>query len=258
MTYALSQALTDLKRDTLWNGAAVSTEPMVGTVNGSNQIFRTVSSPIDEDTLQVFNSSLTQLTSGVDYTLSSAATGTVVMTSAPVATVYASYTATELTTTDLNNLILSGFDEMESRYPRGYYLYDTGGGALVISSSSSTETDPDLGNGLSFSESKAEIGFFLLCCRYRVAMAMWERAAAGAVSYREERMGGLMVDTTKTPDGWKKLADVLDGRIEEYVTNVMQSPGTIIAAPRSDVGRRFDWWTNNDQERGLTRYGKRT
>jgi hypothetical protein len=250
--YALSTALTELKRSDLWNEASVSYEPLVGMVDGDNRVFNTAHAPIAS--LTVYDNELNLLALTTDYTVPSYVSGTVVFVVPLSAPAFASYTVQELTDTQLTNLLRDGLDEMELRWNRGLWFYGNGDSADVISSSSAAALDPATGNS-TFSTSRTQIALYLRCCEYRMALALQRRAANKAITYREERAGGLLVDTSKTPQAWELVLVRLNDDIQKAIVAAQDETavaGYYIPGTKSDDWvDNFDWWEDSKQERGL-------
>jgi hypothetical protein len=124
---------------------------------------------------------------------------------APGEQLYADYSIQQVSDSGLTVLCKRGFNEMETRIPRGFVLFETGS-EFYISSSPNEIVDPTTG-GRTFSASPIQVDFFLACCELKLYESMHSLAASNAVSYREERVGGLAVDSTKGPKEWQAIIE---------------------------------------------------
>lgn len=234
---SITEIVANVRRDAIWNRSAVSPSPLVGTVDGVNRLFSTPSAPIDESTLVVYDSTFTSLVLGTNYTVLDDRTGSILFSVAPVVAPIATYSVTELTTLDLQGLVASGVEEASHRINVELYLVGAGGAAQV-SSDPVDVIDPVVtamdGSTSYLSQSRRFFQFISTCSRYRIALSMYERALSGSMSYREERTGGLMVDTTKTPAGWKSLVDALSLQVDNMAAELLRSYGSSINGPKTD------------------------
>jgi len=235
----------------LWNERAVVREPLEGLPDGSNCVFYTAQRPISSTGITVYDGTGTEYSSG-SYTVDSYEFGTVRFTvSAPTSTYYISYTAQSLTDTQLTGIVENGLDKMEQEYNRNWYITSSS-----ISSNASSVVDPTVGDGLTFSVSRLHVGFYLLCCRWALAMALWQYTATNYFRYRENRASGVSIDRTRNADQLKAVAEGLQEKIDRVVEQVANQAddnpwGSWIPGTKSDVFLDvFDSYTGSRQDRG--------
>jgi len=254
MAYSTAQALVDLKRSLFWNEYAVIREPLEGLVDSLNKVFYTPQRPLSSVAgVTVYDSAGDEVSSG-SYSVESYEAGTITFNSAPAVRHYVSCTVQTLPDTMLDGVVLDGFDEMEARYNRNWYL-TTSGGLTYVSSSPSSVVDPVCG-GLVFSTSRLQIKLYLLCCEYALLKAQFKYAAANYFRYREGRVAGVMVDRSRNADQLRLALDVLDRDIEDAVMGAASQAGDpvfggYVAGTKSDIYlAQYDWWTGSKQSRG--------
>lgn len=188
--YTVAQALADLKRTLLWNEYPVRRAPLVGDPFG--RTFRTEFYPLAPGSLSASSLYYEDGTSASSIFQScDPDTGLVLTTASPVKPLYADFVLVELTDQQLQNIVAAGLDLLESRWPRGWRIDS---GAIVDSSGA----DPTVGDGMTLSTSRAEIGLLLLACEIRLVEARLHHAATTAFSYRGSG-GGLAVDKSRQP-----------------------------------------------------------
>ena len=239
-------AVTDIKRRLLWLSKSYAMQPLAGMVDGTNHIFSLMDVPVDSASLHLYEGSGTEVTA---FTLVDDETGSISFATAPTVQVYATYKKQAITDTRLAELAVDAFMEMESRYPRGWCLYND----LYVSSSASELVDPDVGSGQTFSTSLIQRQFFLLCFEYTMAVQQEREATLNAVSIREDRLSGAAVDTTKSPDAHRKSVDALDKRINlilgQILTGGSNFGGFVPGAQSDEYAEGWDWWSNSQQAR---------
>jgi len=251
MAYTLTTAIAELKRSMLWNERAVVREPLEGLFDGSNMVFYTAERPISSTGITVYDNTGTEYSSG-SYTVDSYEFGTVRFTvTAPTALYYISYTAQNLTDDQLDGVVRNGFDKMEQEYNRNWYITSDS-----ISSSATVVTDPDVGGSLTFSVSRLNVSFYLLCCQWALVLALGQFAAANYFQYREGRSGGVRVDRSKNAGQLRDELGDLQKQIDDVLDMVAaladDTPwGSWVPGTKSDVYLdSFDWWTDSKQDRG--------
>jgi len=239
MAYTLSTAISELKRSMLWNERVVIREPLEGLIDGANMVFYTAQRPISSSGITVYDNTGATYSSG-SYTVDSYEFGTIRFTAtAPTTTFYISYTAQSLTDDQLTNIVKNGFDKMEQAYNRGWYITDNS-----ISSSFGSVIDPTIGGGLTFSQSRLHVSFYLLCCEWALAFALRKYAAANYFSYRENRASGVQIDRSRTADQLKVIMDDLQKQITLVADQVANQAGE--AAWGSWVpGSHSDQWSES-------------
>ena len=224
-------SLTDVTNSLLeapWMSRAISLQPLDGLVDGVNRIFRMPFAPLTMNPAPVLYTLVAGGKSTITATSINYDTGDVLLASAPTLTPYADYTATMLRPTQLTAMARRGFAEMQTRWLRAIYLYDSNG-SLVVSSSESAAVDPLTGN-TTFSKSEVQKGFFVKCAELVTLRMLAEEATVNSMAYREERMGGLLVDTTKRSKDF-----------QEYLKLASEAVKVSEDAARSECGETTDF-----------------
>jgi len=215
--------LRDLSRWILFT-RKITYDPTSGVLNGANTVFRTTYYPImSSGSLLMHDSSGSPITDThtVDYE-----TGTVVFDSAPSAQPLATYTYSSLSDDERVDVLMKGFDEMQSRWDRPFYLssnsasYVAAAGSeshiyVITKDSAGTVSDPVCG-GSTFSAERAQVAFYLLCAEYTYLSTMADRMAPTAISFREER--GASVSQVSIP---RNLEAALK-RVEQRLKDAME------------------------------------
>lgn len=254
MAYSTAQAVVDLKRSLFWNEYAIIREPLEGLVDSLNKVFHTPQRPLSSGAgVTVYDSAGDEVSSG-SYSIESYEAGTITFNSAPAIRHYVSCTVQTLPDTMLDGVVLDGFDEMEARYNRNWYLTSSAG-LTYISSNVTTVVDPVCG-ALVFSTSRLQIKLYLLCCEYALVKALMKYAAANYFRYREGRVAGVMVDRSRNAEQLRLALDVLDRDIADAVIGARNQAGDsvfgrYVAGAKSDLWLdQYDWWTGGKQWRG--------
>lgn len=229
-------------------------DPLEGTV-GTNTVFRTRFKPVSSSPAPTVYTSGSVDSS--EYELD-AETGTVVFDSAPSVQPTMTYYWSNLTDTEVAELLFMGFHEMESRWPRRWKVVDSDGATEVMYPSEATEmnivnqsnADPTCGSD-TFSTSAAERKFLLECARYASLASKLGEAAQHNFMYREDR--GITVDKRSVPgniDIALKMADkgaerAMRSAQAKYYTDgahlgeAQKQPGT------KDYFTNFEWQTDS-------------
>lgn len=213
--YNSTQALTWFQQQA-WFATRVVDEPLMGAATGKNVAFRVAAPPFSaSDSISVYTMSdsgrfvlpvassypttgLVNLFAGV-----TGVTGATYTVTPPVYQPHADYLAQIVSDAAFLTFFTRGFQEMQSRYPRSIYLYSNLG-VLEVSSSATASSDPVLG-GVKFSESPQQIDFLLTCIELVLLRMLSADAAFKSVSYREERVGGLSVDSSRRARDFTEL-----------------------------------------------------
>jgi hypothetical protein len=253
--YSLEDARTTLKRITPWLTQDVSLEPVLGLTDGSNTVFHLPYTPVDADSsLTIYDADGGELDG---YTMIGYDGGALRFSSGsvPTTTVYASYTAQAISNSKLLNVCRSGFDDMESRYRRDWRIVSVGGYSY-ISSSADSVVDPVCGSQ-TLSTSRVQIDFLNACCEYALTKALHTDAALRNYAYREERVGGLMVDRSRQADTFKTLLAEADKKADakaaaaRYEAGETSEWGSFIPGAQSDsYADGWEWWSTSKQARG--------
>jgi len=238
-------------------------DPLEGSV-GTNTVFRARFYPISSTPTPVIYS-----TSGsVDpsgYELDTE-TGTVVFDSAPTAQPTMTYKWSNMTDTEVVDILVLAFQDMESRWPRKFKLVDSDS-SEVLYPSEATEVnvvdtdgnDPTCGTA-TFSTSTVERDMLMKCARYSNLAAKMDMAAEQYFMFREDR--GVTVDKTKIPANLDLALKRADADVKravraaqsKYYTSgahlgeAQKSPGT------QDYFTDYEWQTGSRDDDYRTTY----
>lgn len=231
MSYSQTNGTNAFLARQMWLKMPVVREPLDGLMDGVNVIFNLKSPPALDSTVTVIDSAGNTVTpASLDE-----ASGSVVLSTAPASTLYASYTHCGLTSDQLAGLFVAGYEEMESRWQRGYYLVlDTG--VYYVSSDDTTVVDPEIG-GSTFSVRPAQTNFLVGCMTYVYSLSSWQEAAATAIATREKWSAGMMVDATRRPEAFAKLVEAQERALNALMDKAITDAGTKnigVVGPRTD------------------------
>jgi len=250
---------TDLARYTsLLSRTSISLDGMSGVVDGTNTIFTTSFHPLlTSGSLTCYNASGSVIAvTTVDYDA-----GVVTLPVAPSSfQPRASYTFTPFTTSERMSMLISGFWEMQSRWPRdGWYLssgssmYASGDETstnlyIVYKQATGSVVDPPCSSTTVFSGLPAQLAFYMACCEYAYLSRQLVETSLGAIEFREMR--GTLVNRSNIP---KHIAVALDNvnknvlrkmqvAKDEYYDGTTDYVGFSVSAEHSDqYDNDFDW-----------------
>ena len=230
----------------------ISRDPLSGVVDGDNLAFHTNYYPVVTLGSFAVYDGLLSVSGTADYDI-----GEIVLDSAPAAQPTANYTFCPYTSTQILQFLMSGFDEMETRFTRGWKLDDGVGGLPSESSANiylynSSGADPTVGSdGTLFSRSRVNVGFYMLCCEYRLYLSQMGYHATTDYTWRESSRG-MTVDKSKMPPNIDLLLERLDKRlkgaleqVEEVLYNGEQYGGFIGNPVTLDYATNFEWQTGS-------------
>lgn len=220
-----------------WLSRPVGGQALEGLTDGTNRVFRVPFAPIATSPAPAFYTlgSATRTTLVVSST--NYDTGEVIFASAPATTPFCDYTVLAVTGRILANASVNGFAEMQVRWRRSIFIYNGN-----VSGSSTSQVDTE------FADSAVQNAFLNRCAEYELCRMLATDATFNAVSYREERMGGLLVDTSKRPKDWdtllKSLLELLRTTEDAARSEMGESDGfgTFLPGPQLIDGR----WTDDD------------
>jgi len=253
--YSLETARSQLKWGLPWIISTVSLEPLDGLADGVNTIFHAPVVPMDSSEGVVLENAAGAVLDG--WTVADYEHGAIRFASGsiPNMMVYASYTAQAIPDTKLLNICMAGFDEMESRYRRNWYVV-LSGGKHYVSTGSNSVNDPQCGS-TKFSMSRTQIDLLLNCAEYKLLRALATDTAMKAFAYREERVGGLMIDRSRQATAFDKLIAELDQEIDQKVVAAMDEEGNMgdlggfVPGAQSNTYRdNYEWWSDSSQASG--------
>ena len=72
---------------------------------------------------------------------------------------------------------------------------------------------------------REQINFFLACCEYVLIKSMATEAALRNFQYREERIGGLMVDRSRQANAFDSMLKLADAKANETMAAAMEEMG---------------------------------
>lgn len=224
----------------------ISRDPLSGVVDGQNKVFHTNFYPMLTTGSLVVKAGVNLATGTADY-----GTGEIELDQAPAVQPVATYTFTPYTPTQIAQFLFGGFDEMELRWLRNYRLVDGSGNPASESSAAilvvdSDGADPPFGS-FTFSASRAQIAFLMLCAEYRMYSAEAGNAAINDFSFREQ-LRGMAVDKSQRPKNLEALLARLEKRLA-LALDIAQSEffdgsqfGAGINNPITyDYLRNFEW-----------------
>jgi hypothetical protein len=176
------------------------------------------------------------------------------------------YKWSNMTDDTVVNLLASGVEEMESRWPRRFKMVDSDG-TTVIYPEDATEinvvdsggSDPTCGND-TFSTSLAEIRFLMACANYAWLSETMGRSAVGDFMYREDR--GITVDKRRVPlnigialeNADKAVKATMRGAQAKYYTDGSHLGEAQLSPHTKDYFANFEWQTDSRDEDYRTTY----
>jgi len=204
MSYNLwTQGVTDVDRILhLFNKKTVGRDPLSGIVDDVNQYFYTNYQPIlSSGSVGVYTSGSSPIAS-TEYTIDYSA-GLVTFNTAPSVQPSMTYQTARLSDYDMKSILVTGFDEMETMWFRGFALSETVGNAVVpITEDSptayitqSTGSDPQIGT-IYFADSRAQIGLYIKCVQLAYIRNLMTETGYSHYLYAEAQ--GAKVDKSKT------------------------------------------------------------
>ena len=235
-------------------------DPLEGSV-GTNKVFRARFYPISSTPTPIVYTSGSLDPSLYDLDTE---TGVVVFDSAPASQPTMTYKWSNMTDSQVVDILFAAFYEMEGRWPRRWQLVDSGGSEVLYPDEASEVyiadndgNDPTCGSD-TFSTSAVERAFFMACARYINIATKMDEAAERDFMFREDR--GVTVDKrarTSNLDIALKRADndvrraMMAARAKYYTDGAhlgagLKQPGT------QDYFTDYEWQTDSrdDDYRG--------
>jgi len=195
-----------------WMTNSIVKEPLVGLVNGRNKTFMLSVTPATS--IVVTDAADNVLT----VTSSNGESGSVVLETAPVTTVFATYTNTMVKPSAINGIATSAVSLMETLYPRGYSLVSSGG-VLYLSLSTTSISDNVI------YPSQVQRRFLANCAFYIWVRSYYLESTMHAIAFREQRASGLSVDRTKQGEHYNAILKVARENVEESRGAAMTEAG---------------------------------
>lgn len=224
-------------------------DPLEGAVGTSNTIFRARFYPISSDPTPVVYTSGSLPVSGYSLDRDS---GVVSFTTPPTVQPTMTYKWSNLTDSQVVDILADAVDEMEGRWPRRFHLVDSTGSAVIYPDESDEANvvdadgnDPTCGLD-TFSTSTAEHNFLMACARYRYLANRLEDAAGSDFMFREDR--GITVDKRSVP---QNLALAL-GQADNRATRAMRAAMAKFYTTGAHLGTAFkqpgtkDYFTDHE------------
>ena len=230
---------------------SISRDPLSGIVDGLNTVFHTNYAPILSSGSLVVRLGTTVVGGTANYD-----TGEVILTTAPQTQPVASYTFTPYTSGQILQFLMSGFDEMERRYPRHWQLVDALGASANEDSAQLLVADEDglepvVLDTMTFSNSRAQVGFFQLCAEYRYYLTIYGLKAQTSYMWRET-VRGMTVDQSKVPANLKGFLEVLESNLADAQASVeagyysgTEYGGYVSAPATAGYMGGFEWQTES-------------
>lgn len=206
----LTRGFADFVRlDNVLEQQTISRDPLSGVLDSENVVFHTNYYPVlTSGSFGIYvNGSLVSGTANYD-------TGEVILSEPPESQPEANYTFTPYTAKQISSFTIQGFLEMEGFWPRGWQLLD-GSGAWADENSANVYivdgggVDPSI-NGVNFSSSRLQVGFYIACCEYRFVKTQHRTAANTDYMWRES-VRGMTIDKSKRPENIKGVVAELRG-----------------------------------------------
>lgn len=211
--------LRDLGRRTLFQTRKINRDALSGVLDGTNTVFRSTFYPMaSSGSIYLYDSSGSTITQSktVDYD-----TGTVVFTAAPTVQRLASYTYRSMTDDELVDVLMQGFDEMQTRWNRPLYLSSTTPAyaaavgteshIYVVTKVANVVSDPVCGSS-TFSAQRVQVGFYILCCEYVALQNKANSLVQTAFRFREAL--GPSVDQSMMPRNLEGALERLNDRLD--------------------------------------------
>jgi hypothetical protein len=195
-----------------WMTSSIVKEPLVGIVNGRNKTFSLSATPA------TFISVTDYQGNALTVALSDGESGSVILENAPVNTVFATYTNTVVKPSAVNGIATGAVALMETLYPRGYSMVNSGG-TLYLSSSSGSVTDDVI------APSQVQRRFVGNCVFYVWVRSYYLEATMHAIAFREQRASGLQVDRTKQAAAYNAMLELARQNVEESMYAAMAEAG---------------------------------
>ena len=227
----------------------IARDPLTGVVDGSNPTFFANFSPL------LSSGSTSVLVSGVAQTgVIEYDTGQFNLNSAPSAQPFAWYTFTSWTVEQMTRVLLRGFDEMESRWARGFrlssssssFVLPTVSDAAIYLIDKDVVQDPVYLNG-TWSLMRSQVALYMKCCEFAYYAGIAGDEARVGTAYREAV--GMSVNTAHRSPNLEKLMDRLEKEVCAALftaQNAWYSDGSGVGAavlnPQTlDYKTNFEW-----------------
>jgi len=195
-----------------WMSQAVVKEPLIGLVNGVNKVFFVGSTPATSITVVDY------LGNALTVTSSDGESGSVVLASAPVNTVFATYSVTMVKPSAVNGIASASVSLMESLWPRGYSLV-TSGDTLYLSSVTTSVIDTVI------APSQVQRRFLADCVFYTWVRSYYLEATMHGIAYREQRASGLQVDRSRQPGSFDTMLKLARENLQASLNAAMLDSG---------------------------------
>ena len=257
MTYDLTvRGYLDFQgRTAVHSQRRMARDPLSGVVDGVNTVFFTNYAPLVTSGSLIARVGNSLVGGSADFD-----TGEVILASPPTAQPTASYTFTPYTTTQVMQILIGGFREMELHWQRGWRLVDATGAVATETSANilivdTSGSSPTCGL-LPFHQNQVQIGFYQLCCLLSLYDVEGVASAIGDFDMRESR--GLSVDKSRRPSNIRRGGSDLDDRInralveamDNYYLNGEQYGGAVHDPHTLVYNAELEWQT--DAKDGLT------
>jgi hypothetical protein len=239
----------------------IARDPLLGIVDGSNKSFYTNYHPLLTSGSAAVYVGLNQVGGTADFE-----TGEITLTNSPTDQPVATYTFTPYTATQILQFVISGFEEMEGRWTRGWKLVDDSGNLADESSANlfvadKNGADPDCG-GILFSQSPVQWNFLMACCEYRYALSQFLEAGISDFQYREG-LRGMLVDKTRRPQNLSLVMAEVDKRVQRAMLNAQDAfytagehLGAYVPSPVTlEYAQLMEWQTDSKAQDNRSQLG---
>jgi hypothetical protein len=228
-------------------------DPLSGLVNGSNKVFYTTLFPLlsSGSTPLIVYDGVNSVVGAADFD-----TGEITLNNVPTNQPLATYTFTPYTGQQVIRFLVSGLDEMESRWPRGYTLVDALGNPANETSaqlliSDGQGQDPQITGNLTFSQSRVQPALLIACADYAYNVSVLGEAARTDHLVREG-IRGMTIDKSKRPANMEVALERLNAKVEDILFSAQREQmgsaayGGFIASPLTlDYIYNMEWQTSS-------------
>lgn len=244
----------DIERNLIFRKQKVSHDPLVGDIDGVNKIFFTTMSPLlSEDTTTIYSSG--SILDKTVYSLDTD-TGCIVFNYAPTEQPRATYTQVDLTSLQIKQVLIEGFNTLEADIQQGWRL--SSNDSVYTEANEESEhayiVTPEIKEPViaSFPFSMSTISIRTLMCSVELVILMnrLHNASFSSFSYREDR--GIAVDKTRMTQNIQIVIEEKNkelSNLKEYLKEALygnSSLGGYISNPKSlDYTENFDWRSKN-------------
>ena len=249
-----TDGIRDFSRSTLLDKRRISRDPLSGYPTGT--VFHSQYYPLlSSGSIVVYVSGSAWVPSSVDYD-----TGEVVLASAPNVQPQATYTLSPLSTSQFKSILMSAFDDMQSRWTRDNWYLSSGSTTItdpteddanifvVYQDSSGSVFSPLCSGSLAFHQLRTQIRFYMTCAEKVYHELEHAYSARHGIDVRESR--GVSIARSRMASNYEGVMDRLDRKVvsamksaqDQYYT-AGEHIGEFIGPYHSDdYTEDYVWW----------------